>query len=116
VLRTRSTATSRSACPRCATDVDLVKTGWCRACENAYDTWVRRHAADIIWVVMAGGVVLASLGLGLPLLGAEWYVGAVAAFSGFGTIISLHRLNDRRRRRQFLRGVALPRAYLPSPK
>jgi hypothetical protein len=104
------------ACPRCATEADLVKTGWCRACENAYDSWVRRHAADIIWVVMGGGVVIAVLGLGLPWLGVGSIVGGAAAFAGFGTIWSLQRLNDRRRRRQFLRGIALPRAYLPAPK
>jgi len=93
-----------------------MKTGWCRPCENAYDTWVRRHASDIIGVVMSGGAVLALLGLGLPFLGGGWFVGPVAAFCGFGTIVVLQRTNDRRRRRQFLRGVALPRAYLPSPK
>lgn len=93
-----------------------MKTGWCRTCENAYDTWVRRHAADIIWVVMGGGVVIAVLGMGLPLLGVGWLVGGAAAFAGFGTIGALQHINNRRRRRQFLRGLALPRAYLPTPK
>ena len=99
-------------CPRCAAEAELVKTGWCRTCEAAYDEWSRRHATDIIWVVMAGGVVLAALGMGLPLLGVGWIAGALAAFSGLGTLFVLQRTNERRRRRQFLRGMALPRAYL----
>ena len=104
------------ACPRCASEQELVKSGWCRTCENAYDTWVRRHAADVIWVTLGGGVVLATLGMGLPLLGVGWIVGGAAAFAGGTTAWSLWRMNDRRRRRQFLRGGELPRAYLPSPK
>jgi hypothetical protein len=104
------------ACPRCSTTTELVKTGWCRTCENAYDTWVREHAADIIWIVMGGGLMIAAVGVGLPLLGASWFVGVAAAFCGVGTIALLQRTNDRRRRRQFVRGVQLPRAYLPSPK
>jgi hypothetical protein len=102
------------ACERCGGDA---KPGrWCADCETAYDTWVRRHAADIVWAVMGGGVMLAAVGMILPLLGADWIVAASAAFAGWGTIFGLHRLNARRRRRQFLAGVALPRAYLPAPK
>ena len=93
-----------------------MKTGWCKTCDNAYDTWVRRHAADIAWVVVLGGAVFASVGMCLPLLGVGWIVSAAAAFAGLGTTYALYRLNDRRRRRQFLRGVALPRAYLPAPR
>jgi hypothetical protein len=104
------------ACPRCGSEAELVRSGWCRPCELAFDTWVRRHATDVIWIVMSGGVVITALGLGLPLLGVGWIVGGAAAFTGFGTIALAQRLNDRRRRRQFLRGLALPRAYLPSPK
>ena len=104
-------------CARCGSEQELVKpTGWCHACESAYDTWVRRHAADVIWVTMAGGLVLALVGMGLPLLGVGWIVGGAAAFSGFATMWALGRANARRRRRQFLRGMALPRAYLPSSK
>ena len=88
--------------------------GWCGDCERAFDTWVRRYAADIIWSVMGGGVVVALLGMGLPLLGFGSIVAASAAFGGFGTIFGLHRAGQRRRRRQFLAGTALPRAYLPS--
>ena len=102
------------ACERCGRDA---KPGtWCAECERAYDTWVRRHAADIVWAVLGGGVVLAAVGMILPLLGADWIVAASAAFAGWGTIFGLHRLNARRRRRQFLAGDALPRAYLPAPK
>jgi hypothetical protein len=104
------------ACPRCARKEQLVKSGWCPTCETAYDGWVRRHAADIVWVVMGGGLVIAVLGIGLPWFGVSWMVGWAAAVAGFGTIFGLGKLNDRRRRRQFLRGEALPRAYLPAPK
>jgi hypothetical protein len=76
---------------------------------------VRRHASDIIWSVMGGGVVLSCIGIGLPLLGVGVLSAAFAAFSGFGTIWVLYRLGQHRRRRQFLRGM-LPRAYLPAPK
>jgi hypothetical protein len=104
------------ACPRCGGDENLQKTGWCLECERAFDTWVRRHATDIIWACMGGGVVIACLGLGLPLLGLGPLVGASAAFAGSGTILGVYRVSQRRRRRQFLAGVALPRAYLPAPK
>ena len=86
--------------------------GWCSDCERAYDAWVRRHAADIIWSVMGGGLVVLMLGVGLPLLGLDVLVGASAAFAGFGTIYGVQQLGQRRRRRQFLAGIALPRAYL----
>ena len=104
------------ACERCGGGEDLQKSGWCLTCERAYDTWVRRHATDIIWVVMGAGTTIALLGLGLPLLGLGTVVGATAAVAGSGTLIGLWRVTQRRRRRQFLRGVALPRAYLPAPK
>jgi ABC-type cobalamin transport system permease subunit len=50
----------------------------------------------------------------LPILGLPWIVGISAAFGGFVTIAGLQRMTQRRRRRQFLAGTALPRAYLPS--
>jgi hypothetical protein len=86
---------------------------WCAACERDYDTWSRRNASDIVWVTLTGGFVLATIGMVLPLLGFEWLVAASAAFMGWGTILAVHRWNARRRRKQFLRGEALPRAYLP---
>jgi hypothetical protein len=86
---------------------------WCAKCELDYDTWSRRNAADIVWVTLTGGFVLAMIGMVLPLLGFEWVVAASAAFMGWGTILVVSRWNGKRRRRQFLRGVALPRAYLP---
>jgi hypothetical protein len=104
------------ACKRCGGDEELQKSGWCQTCERAYDTWVRRHATDIIWAVMGGGLVISFLGLGLPLLGLGSLVGATAAIAGSGTILGVYRTTQRHRRRQFLRGVALPRAYLPAPK
>jgi Flp pilus assembly protein TadB len=102
-------------CARCRAEPPLAKSGWCPPCERAYDTWVRRHATDIIWAVMTGGVVIAVLGVGLPALGLGPLVGASAAFVGAGTIGGMYRLTQRRRRRQFLIG-ALPRAYLAAPK
>jgi hypothetical protein len=100
-------------CARCGAKV--VRAPWCKDCEQLYDGWVRRHASDIVWQALAGGVVVASVGLGLPLLGIGWLVAATGAFAGFGTLIGLARLTRRRRRRQFLQ-TALPRAYLAAPK
>jgi hypothetical protein len=104
------------SCVRCQADEPLSKAGWCSACEKAYDTWVRRHATDIIWSVMGGGIMIGAIGLGLPLLGLSSVVAFAAAFMGFATIFGLQRLAMRRRRRQFLGGGAMPRAYLPSPQ
>ena len=103
-------------CARCGAAVETPRGKWCPECERAYDTWVRRHATDIVWAVMGGGVVLAFVGLALPLLGLEWIVAAGAAFAGWGTLLGLYKGAQRRRRRQFLAGTALPRAYLPAPK
>ena len=101
------------ACQRCGAQTS--RSTWCKDCEHLYDGWVRRHATDIVWQALAGGVVVASVGLGLPLLGIGWLVGATGAFAGFGTLYGLARLTRRRRRRQFLQ-TTLPRAYLPAPK
>ena len=103
-------------CGRCGADVATRRGKWCPDCERAYDTWVRRHATDIVWVVMSGGFVLAAIGMVLPILGVDWLVASSAAFAGWGTIFGLHRANQRRRRRQFIAGATLPRAYLPEPK
>jgi hypothetical protein len=88
---------------------------WCRDCELLYDTWVRRHATDIIWQAMVGTCVIAMIGVGLPLLGVGPLIAAVGAFAGFGTVFALARLTRRRRRQQFLQ-APLPRAYLTPPK
>lgn len=104
------------ACERCGTTQQLQKTGWCGDCERAYDTWVRRHATDIIWATMGGGTIIALLGIGLPLLGLSSLIAASAAFAGSGTVWGIWRGIQRRRRRQFLSGGDLPRAYLPVPK
>src|SRR5258706_5824177 len=99
------------ACPRCGGDEEPQKSRWCLTCERAYDTWVRRHATDIIWAVMGGGTVIAILGLGLPLLGLGSLVCATAGLSDAVTILGIYLASQKRRRRQVLRGVALPRAY-----
>jgi hypothetical protein len=100
------------ACTRCGSESPL---GWCKDCEQQYDYWVRRHAADIVWQALAGGVVVCAIGVGLPLLGVGWLVAGSGAFAGFGTLYGLSRMTRRRRRHQFLQ-AALPRAYLPAPK
>lgn len=113
------------ACARCgnpdetepsAPEVPLLSLArgrtWCPTCERAYDAWSRRHASDIVWEALAGTVIVLFAGMGLPLLGVSWLVAATGVFAGFGTMIGLHRVNARRRRRQYLRGE-VPRAYLP---
>src|SRR4028119_398609 len=99
-------------CVRCGADTEAA---WCGACERAYDTWSRRHASDIIWSLMAGGLIVSSTAITLPLLGLDWIVAALGVFTGFGTLYGVQRLHRRRRRRQFLAGAAMPRAYLQSP-
>src|SRR5688572_7779614 len=97
------------ACPRC--DIETIEDRWCEACERAYDTWSRRHASDIIWSLLAGMVVVTTTAIALPLLGLDWILVAAGVFTGFGTLAGLHRVSRRRRRRQFLAGAAMPRAY-----
>lgn len=101
------------ACVRCETVDDVGPRGWCHDCERAYDTWVRRHASDIIWPLLAATVMVSAISLGLPLLGYGWVIATTGIFAGFGTLLGLQRLNQRRRRRQF-QLASLPRAYLPS--
>ena len=101
-----------TTCQRCG---GTPARGWCKDCEQLYDGWVRKHASDIVWQALAGGVVVASIGMGLPLLGIGWLIAATGAFAGFGTLYGLSRLNRRRRRREFLQ-TTLPRAYLSAPK
>lgn len=99
-------------CPRC--NAETVDDAWCAACDRAYDTWSRRNASDILLPLFAGGFIVASTAILLPLLGLDWIIAATGVFGGFGTLYGLHRLNRRRRRRQFLKGASVPRAYLPS--
>jgi len=104
------------ACARCGKDVATRPGKWCAECERDYDTWIRRHATDIVWVVLGGGVVLGTCGMVLPMLGAGVLGAAAGVLAGWSTIGISAKLNQRRRRRQFLAGDALPRAYLPAPK
>ena len=100
------------SCPRCGKPV---AKKWCPECERAYDTWVRKHATDIMWIVLGAGIVLGAAAM-LPVLGLSPVVAMCGGFLGAGTIITAGKLNSRRRRLQFLRGSDLPRAYLPQPK
>lgn len=104
-------------CARCQVETDdarrQVRPTWCVICERDYDTWSRRHATDIIWQALGGMVVLITAGVLLPLLGAPSLIALSGIFAGFGTIVGLNRWNRKRRRGQFLRGAAMPRAYLP---
>jgi hypothetical protein len=104
------------ACARCDKDVPTRRGKWCETCELDYDTWIRRYASDIVYVVLGGGFVLGAAGMALPLLGAGVLAAAGGALAGWTTILVSAKLNARRRRRQFLAGEALPRAYLPAPK
>ncbi|MGE3456279.1 MAG: hypothetical protein AB7O24_14305 [Kofleriaceae bacterium] len=85
------------------------------ACERSYDTWVRRYASDLIAPVLVGMVIVAGVGLGLPVLGYSFLYATAGIFAGAGALVGLHRLNQRRRRQQFLT-EPLPRAYLPEGK
>lgn len=98
------------ACPRCEVDTDAAR--WCAPCERAFDQWSRRYATDIVWSVFAGGLILALVSMGIPLLGLEGILAATGVFAGFGTLVAIHHATRRRRRRQFLAGAAVPRAYL----
>ena len=98
-------------CERCGKEGDFDR--WCADCERDYDTWSRRHASDIIWSLLAGTIIVSSTAVLLPILGVDWIIAATGVFTGFGTLYGFHRLNRRRRRRQFLAGAAVPRAYLP---
>lgn len=97
------------SCPRCGAETP----SWCTECEKHYDTWVRQHAADILWQTGTGAVVAMLIGLGAPLLGLTPLVGIAGVFAGFGTFMGLKRWGKARRRRQYL-ATSVPRAYLPS--
>lgn len=100
------------ACPHCAVPDNLLASGWCRDCERAYGIWGRRHAGDVVSIVLAGMVAGVAGGIGLPLLGLGWLISATSIFASLGAMLGVYQLHDRRRRRQFL-AARLPRAYLP---
>lgn len=99
-------------CARCHAEIDDPRR-WCAICERDYDIWSRRHAGDIVWSALGGMVVMLTAGMLVPALGAPWLFALSGVFAGFGTILGIHRFNRQRRRRQFLGGAAVPRAYLP---
>ena len=101
-------------CVRCEQDAPLNPKGWCAACDRAYDSWVRRYATDVIWPSLVGMVLVAGIGMGIPLLGISYLVALSGIFVGGGAIAGLYVLNAKRRRKQFLLSGPLPRAYLPT--
>ena len=96
------------SCPRCSADTP----SWCKDCERLYDTWVRRHASDILWQTGTGALVAMLVGLGAPLLGLTPILGIVGVLAGASTAAALRIYGNRRRRQQFLT-TSVPRAYLP---
>jgi hypothetical protein len=104
-----------TACERCGKDAPARRNLWCVDCEVAFHEWKRRHATDVMWVVLASGLLLAAF-MALPILGFPQIIAGIGAITSWGTILGASRLNAKRRRRQFLAGDALPRAYLPAPK
>lgn len=104
------------ACERCAKDEPVGPSGWCKTCDLDFDVWSRRYATDILWASLSGTVVIAIVALALPILGAPTILALSGVFAGFGTLVGTYRWNRNRRRRQFLAGAAVPRAYLPEPR
>ncbi|MBX3156709.1 MAG: hypothetical protein KF773_11955 [Deltaproteobacteria bacterium] len=102
-----------ATCARCAEAERAPRSDWCAACDGAFDVWSRRYATDILWACLGGGVIVCGVALGLPLLGVNFLVAVSGVFAGFGTLYGGYRWNRQRRRRQFLEGAAVPRAYLP---
>jgi len=100
-------------CPHCATDQNLLASGWCRNCERSFGIWGRRHATDMVSTVLVGMAIVLVGGMGLPLLGFNWLISLSSIVASFGAMIGLYQFHDRRRRLQFL-DTRLPRAYLPS--
>lgn len=102
-----------TACARCGEAAPVQRRRWCAACELAYDGWSRRYAGDLVWQILGGTVVVTAVAIGLPMLGASSLAAVFGIVAGAGTTVALNRLTDRRRRRQYLAGGAVPRAYLP---
>ena len=101
------------ACERCKGDGTISRDGWCSDCERAYDLWLRPYATDIVLPVLTGMVVITTVALVLPFLGAGSLIAYGGVFAGFATLFGMFRLRRRKRRQQFLT-TSLPRAYLPS--
>ena len=101
------------ACARCRGDGPTGREGWCAECESAYENWLRPYATDIIVPVLTGMVVITTIALVLPFLGAGSLIAYGGVFAGFATLFGMFRLRRRKRRQQFLT-TSLPRAYLPS--
>jgi hypothetical protein len=103
------------ACERCQADDVVGATGWCAACEQQYDAWDRRHAADIIWQAFSGAIVAMIIGLGALLAGVSPIVAIAGAPVGVATFLAVRSASKRRHRRRFAAGT-LPRAYLRPPR
>jgi|SRR3954471_9839449 Flp pilus assembly protein TadB len=99
-------------CQRCAAE-EVTTSGWCVDCERQWDTWGRRHAADIIWQAFTGAGIAMVFALGAPLVGLSMMLGIVGVVIGAGTSVGLRIWGKRRRRQQFL-ATSIPRAYLPA--
>jgi hypothetical protein len=99
-------------CARCQAEITDARR-WCLQCERDYDTWSRRYAGDIVYSALGGMLVVLTAGILVPALGVSSLFALSGVFAGFGTIIGIHRLYRKRRRKQFLLGAAVPRAYLP---
>jgi hypothetical protein len=95
------------ACPRCGADTP----SWCKHCESAYDTWSRRHAADILWQAGTGALVAMVFGLGGPLLGLSPIIGIAGVLMGAATAYGLRKSTNARRRQQYIE-TSVPRAQL----
>lgn len=101
------------SCRRCGATDDLAPNGWCRTCEQHYDTWSRQHAADILWQTGSGAGVAMVIALGGLLLGASPVVAIAGVLAGASTFVGLRRWGLRRRRLQYLE-TSVPRAMLRS--
>ena len=101
------------ACFRCHAESETSPRGWCVDCEREYESWIRGYAGDIVVPVLAGMVIITTVGMLLPFLGAGSLAATIGVFAGFGTLFGMFRLRRSRRRQQFLT-ASLPRAYLTS--
>ena len=88
---------------------------WCPSAKPRTTPGCAATPRDIMWVVMSGGAVLGTSG---------WCCRCSASTGSWrcrprsrgGARLGRQRFGHRRRRRQFLAGASLPRAYLPAPK